>query len=153
MPNLQRLYKPQEERRKEAGKMTLEDFKQIVSDRTGIPANLLNGETAEETIAHAKALMAYKKNAEATRQKTPREQFAEWLQAQEGGQPEEVDPIAQIEEDLRIASGGYPIVRDGGSANVNLGDGRSPQEQFSEWIGKQFAFDQFKSSDGWRPLI
>lgn len=124
--------------------MTLDDLKQDIADKTGIPAHLLKGETAEETIAHAKALLAYKKDAEANREKTPREQFAEWLQAQEGGQPEEVDPMAQIEEDLRIASGGYPIVKDGGSANVQIGDARSPQEQFSEWIGKQFAFDPFK---------
>ena len=132
--------------------MTLEEFKLTISDRTGIPAHLLNGETVEETIAHAKALMAYKKNAEANRPKTTREQFAEWLQAQDDTQPEEVDPIAQIEEELRIAGGGYPIVRDGGSVNVNTGDGKSPQEQFSEWLSNQFAFDPLKRSDGWRPL-
>ena len=133
--------------------MILDELKQTIEKQTGIPAYLLNGETAEETIAHAKALLAYKREADAQRPRTAAEQFADWMNAQDGvEQPDTAgEALARIEEQARVEAGGYPIIRDGGSANVNLGDGRSAKEQFSEWIGQKTAFNPF-NNDGWTRL-
>lgn len=150
--------------------MNTEELKQEIAQRTGIPAALLTGETAEENIAQAKALLAYKREHEAQRPKTAQEQFADWI----GGQlderdrqtaatfglqytPRQTDPagaaLAEIEEQARLDAGGYPILQDGGSVNVNTGDGRSAREQFADWIGQKTAFDPFKEADGWKRLV
>lgn len=133
--------------------MILEELKQTIEKQTGIPATLLNGETAEENIAQAKALLAYKREADAQRPKSTAEQFSDWMKAQEGtDQPDTAgEALARIEEQARIDAGGYPILRDGGSVNVNTGDGRSAREQFSEWIGQKTAFNPF-NNDGWTRL-
>ena len=134
--------------------MILDELKQTIEKQTGIPACLLNGETAEENIAQAKALLAYKREAHAQRPKTAREEFAEWLNAQEGIEEPDTagEALAQIEEQARVDAGGYPMIRDGGSANVNLGDGRSAKEKFAEWAGQKLSYDPFKRPDGWTPL-
>ena len=67
--------------------MTIEELKQTIEQRTGVPASFLTGETAEENIAQAKALLAYKREAQQQRPKTTAEQFSDWL----GGQLEERD--------------------------------------------------------------
>lgn len=150
--------------------MNTEELKQEIAQRTGIPAVLLTGETAEENIAQAKALLAYKREHEAQRPKTAAEQFSDWI----GGQLEERDrqtaaafglqytppqkdeagaALADIEERARVEAGGYPMLQDGGSVNVNLGDGRSAREQFADWLGQRTAFDPFKEADGWKRLV
>lgn len=154
MPDLQRFYKPQKERRKEAGEMTLEEYKQIIEARTGIPSTLLTGETAEENIAQAKAILAYKRECDKNNPKSTRELFKEWIEAGEGIENQDTagQALAEIEEAARIQAGGYPIIKDGGSVNINLGDGRSAREQFSEWIGQKAAFNPFADPDGWTHL-
>ncbi len=149
--------------------MTTEELKQEIAQRTGIPAALLTGETAEENIAQAKAILAYKREHEAQRPKTAQEQFSDWL----GDQLEARDrqtaatfglnytppakdaagaALAEIEEQARLDAGGYPSVHDGGSVNVNLGDTRSAKEQFADWLADRTAFDPFKEADGWKRL-
>lgn len=135
--------------------MNTEELKQTIETQTGIPANLLNGETIEETIAHAKALLAYKREADAERPKTTAEQFAEWMNTRNGIEQPDIagEALARIEEQARVEAGGYPILRDGGSVNNNLGDGRTVREQFAEWAGRNMAYDPRKSADGWTPLF
>ena len=130
--------------------MTTEELKQEIAQRTGVPAVLLTGETAEENIAQAKALLAYKREADAQRPKSTAEQFSDWMKAQEGtDQPDTAgEALARIEEQARIDAGGYPSLQDGGSVNVNLGDGRSTREQFTDWLADRTAFDPFKEADG-----
>lgn len=134
--------------------MNLDEVKQAIEKQTGVPANLLNGETIEENIAQAKALLAYKREAEAERPKSAKEQFAQWLNAQQGIEDQDTagQALAQIEERARVEAGGYPILQDGGGVNVNVGDGRTAKEQFAEWAGQKMAYDPFKRPDGWRPL-
>lgn len=134
--------------------MILEELKQTIEKQTGIPATLLNGETAEENIAQAKALLAYKREADAQRPRSAAEQFSDWMNAQQGIEKQDTagEALARIEEQARVDAGGYPILRDGGSVNVNTGDGRSAREQFSEWIGQKTAFNPFKDKDGWTRL-
>lgn len=64
--------------------MSIEDLKREIEARTGIPAPLLTGETAEENISQAKAFLAYKREYDATRPKSARDKFAEWAAAELG---------------------------------------------------------------------
>lgn len=132
--------------------MTLEDLKTEIEQRTGIPATILNGESAEELIAHAKALHAYRKQHQADAPKDTKTLFAEWIRQTEG-EPE-TDPAGDalngLEEELRISNGGYPYMQDGGEAR--LGDTRSAKEKFAEWFGQKAAFDPFKGDDGWKRI-
>jgi len=66
--------------------MIIEEIKLEIEKQTGVPASLLKGETVEENIAQAKALLAYKQeHAEPTapqQPQTPAEQFAGWFEQQ-----------------------------------------------------------------------
>lgn len=135
--------------------MTLEELKQEIAERTGVPALLLTGETAEENIAQAKALLAYKRDAEADTQR-PRsttEQFTDWLTARDGiEQPDTAgQALADIEEQARVEAGGYPMTRDAGEANYT--PSKNTKEQFAEWVSGRTAFDPFKTADGWKTLF
>ena len=151
--------------------MTIEELKQTIEQRTGVPASLLTGETAEENIAQAKAMLAYKREYEQQRPKTAAEQFSDWL----GGQLEEknrqtaaafglhyeapeTDPagaaLADIAEAVRVEGGGYPMVKDGGQVDTsNMPDPRPAREQFADWLGQQTAFAPFKDADGWERVL
>lgn len=124
--------------------MTVEDVKKTIEQRTGVPAHLLTGETAEEAIAQAKALLAYRKEHEAQRPKHTREQFAEWMQAQQGTNSQDTTSaaLAEIEEAARVEAGGYPRTKDGGEV-TGLPDARPARDQFAEWMEKQMAFNPF----------
>ena len=67
--------------------MNIEELKQEIEEYTGIEASSLTGETVEENIAQAKALLAYRRET-ANSGKSPREQFAEWVKARENGTPD-----------------------------------------------------------------
>lgn len=154
MPKLQGVYRSEAKRRKDGQKMTTEELKQEIAQRTGVPVVLLTGETAEENIAQAKAFLAYKREHEAQRPKSHAEQFKAWFNEQYGieEQDEAGAALAQIEEQARLDAGGYPSLQDGGSVNVNLGDTRSAKEQFADWLADRTAFDPFKT-DGWKHLV
>lgn len=146
--------------------INLEDLKQTIENKAGVPASLLTGETAEENIAQAKAILAFKREREAQRPKSTREQFAEWmtgkfedrdrhtadmvgLQYVPPEAPEEA-ALAELEETARTEAGGYPVIKDGGQIGTdNLPDPRPTREQFAEWFGQKTAFDPFKGPDGW----
>ena len=132
--------------------MSLEELKQEIEQQTGIPAKLLTGETAEENIAQAKALLAYKKEA-ASSNKNPREQFADWFREQQGEEQPDLSSkgLADIEERIRVENGGYPLVKDGGQIS-QLPDPAGTKEQFSQWAYKKMAWDPRKK-DGWNPLL
>lgn len=136
--------------------MTVEELKQEIAQRTGVPAALLNGETAEENIAQAKALLAYKRECDEQRPKTTAEKFSDWLNAQAGedapqAAPEAATTALEAATQATATAGGYPIVRDGGEAS-GLPDPRPAREQFAEWLQKKTAFDPFTDLDGWKRL-
>lgn len=149
--------------------MTIDELRQAIQQRTGVPADLLTGETAEENIAQAKAMLAFKREREAQRPKSAREQFAEWmtgnvedrnrrmadmigLQYVPPEAPEEA-ALAELEEITKTEAGGYPVIKDGGQISTdNLPDPRPAREQFAEWFGQKTAFDPFKGPDGWTNL-
>lgn len=132
--------------------MSIEELRQTIEQRTGVPASLLNGETAEENVAQAKALLAFKRDHEATRPKTAAEQFAEWHRAQLGEPQDEADAaLEDIREAARVEAGGYPRTKDGGEV-TGMPDARPTREQFREWLEQRTAFDPFKQ-DGWKDLL
>lgn len=148
--------------------MTIEELKQQIEQRAGVPASLLTGETAEEVVARAKAILAYKREHEAQRPKTTQEQFAEWIGAQLEDKDRRTaellgrhykatpaDPagaaLAEVAEAYRVEAGGYPMTKDGGEG-TNMPDPRPAREQFAEWFGQKTAFDPFKDADGWKTL-
>ena len=131
----------------------IDEIKQAIEQRAGVPASLLTGETAEEVIATAKALLAYKKETDAQRPRSMAEQFSDWMNAREGiEQPDTAaQALADIEKAARVEAGGYPMTRDAGEALYT--SKADVKEQFAEWLGKKTAFDPFKSEDGWKPMF
>ena len=124
--------------------MTNEELKRVIRERTGLPMSLLNGKTAEENIAQARTLLEYKRDH--SRAKSTAEKFGEWFNSETGETPQDgaLNALAEIEEALRVADGGYPITQDGGDADVsNLPDPRSTGEQFAEWFGERTTFNPF----------
>jgi len=117
--------------------MELDELKQLISDKTGIPKDMLTGETAEENVARAKALLAYKKEQkqDSREPKSTREQFKEWCERTQLDVPQQEDPIhaalAGLEEVERLHVQAYPEVKDGGGV---MYDGRSTRDKFEDWL-------------------
>ena len=63
---------------------TIDDIKTAVSKSTGVPVDLLNGETEEEIRARAAALRAFAKQHQKAPEpaKSTAQQFAEWFDSQ-----------------------------------------------------------------------
>ena len=144
--------------RKGSVKMTIDELKQEIGQRTGIPGELLTGENAEELIAQSKALLALKRDSapKTAQEMTPREQFSQWFDAASGADPEEtttpeLTALANLEEQLRVSNGGYPIVTDGGE--VSRLASRTAREAFNDWIGSKLSWDPAKGVDGWKRLL
>lgn len=97
--------------------MNLDVLRQVIEEKTGVPAALLNGETVEENLAQAKSLLAYRREHEAEPVRSTKEQFEEWFSGQ--------DPKDHASKALAdIAS----LAEDGKE------DTRSTAEQFGEWL-------------------
>lgn len=118
--------------------MTLDEFKQEIEQQIGVPSSLLSGESEEECIAQAKALLIYRSEYDAQRPKNHAEQFKAWFNEQYGieEQDEAGRKLAEIEEQARVEAGGYPRVIDGGEV-TRLPDPRPNAEKFAEWLYQQ----------------
>lgn len=140
--------------------MNVEELKLEIEKTVGVPALLLNGETSEEVISRAKALLAFKKDTRAEQPQSTSTQFSNWMKVAEGIEEpsEEVSALCaldQIAERECIASGGYPYIRDGGTPYINgaiMPDLRSNAQQFEDWMKDQTAYDPKKERGGWKPL-
>lgn len=132
--------------------MTIDEVKAEIEQRTGVPAQFIQGETVEEAIAHSKALLAYKRENAEQVPVDSREAFESWFKAINGIQeatPEQL--LDNFAEELRTEAGGYPQVHDAGE--VSMGDPRSAEDKFAEWFYQRSAFDPFAGSDGWKHLL
>ena len=112
--------------------MDIENFKQEIENRTGVPAAILSGDTAEENIAQAKALLAYRNSQE----KPTRDQFADWLDEEMGTTPAaamDALELQEIEEAARNAAG-YPKVRDGSTDGKIIHTKRQTRDVFNDWL-------------------
>jgi len=138
--------------------MTLEEIKVRIVNDTGIPAHLLTGSTPAAVIEQAQTLLEIKSTTAAKAPRSTAEQFAEWFNSQTGQESRPADPalaaLADIAEEVRVSSGGYPIVRDGGeAAEMRQNDPRPARDKFAEWFYKETAFDPAKGPDGWKQII
>ncbi len=127
--------------------MTNEELKQEIVQRTGIPADLLTGETAEENIVRAKALIKFAKDRTPEQPKSTRESFAAWFNEVQGTEQE--DNRMQAITDLENSMRSYPVLTDGGEAQGM--NARPAKESFAEWFYQKTAFDPRKNN-GWTPL-
>ena len=117
--------------------MTLEESKRDIERRTGVPAALLTGESAEENEVRAMALLAYRREV-AGQKRTPQstaERFKAWFDAQ----MEEEAPAPAAAPDP-VPPAGYPSLKDAGEVR-DLPDPRPARDKFAEWAGDQLAFD------------
>lgn len=154
LPKLQRISKEKEHIQKAAG-MNIEELKLVIEQRTGVQASLLTGETAEEVIARAKAVLAFRNEYDAQRPKTPQEQFSAWLNTVQGIEEQDTAgaALADIEEAARAEAGGYPLVKDGGQIEASkTPDYRTTREKFASWLNEKAAFDPFKDAGGWKKI-
>ena len=128
--------------------MTLEELKQEISNRTGIPVTLLTGETAEENISRAKAMLAYRREhtakQTAAQPKSAKQQFADWMRSSYGTEDQETETniLSDLENSLNIV----PVLQDSGDIlanNLQQSDGRSTAEQFGDWMNKQLGYSPF----------
>ena len=98
--------------------MVVDDLKRTISERTGIPEQLLSENTAEELITKAKTLLSLRKEQEEQQPKSTREQFAEWVGQEK---PDSAGlALAEIESDLKLSTIVYPIVYDGGEVDYSV---------------------------------
>lgn len=125
------------------------ELKKIAAEKTGVPADMISGETTEEIAASAVALSHYKKEcqaAEAERkaaekaeeekraayEATPtRDKFAAWFTG---------EPLP----DPTPTPAAYPNVPDGGTPQ-NIEYRRDPRDAFAEWFADISAFDPRKT--------
>lgn len=119
------------------------ELKKVAAEKTGVPANLIKGETTEEIAASAFALAKFKteyntgndKNA-AYENMATRDQFAAWLNgdipAEPAAEPAPTPPA-------------YPNVPDGGEPQ-NLEYSQDTRESFREWFYNVSAFNPFKNN-------
>jgi len=120
--------------------MTIDELKQELEQKTGVPATLLHGESAEENIAQCKALLAYKRDQG---EQSTAVQFADWSArffGEQTGHEKAEATLFDIEERLR-AEAGFINVRDGGE--VDRGEktyNLPPISEFDDW-GKAVLYE------------
>lgn len=124
--------------------MDIETLKKEIEDRTGVPANLLNGTTAAENISIAKQILGFKIENEEHKPKSTREQFAEVITAAEPAADPRMIELKNIEnEEMKNTFG--PIVKDAGEVQKVLGDPRPNWEQFDEFMKSKLT----KGAEAW----
>ena len=125
--------------------MTLEEVKKEIENKTGVPASFLTGETVEENIAQAKALLAYKSKQQGTEarpepgtdpNKSTKEQFADWISGKFKTYTPEAEP--ETWEGIEEAGGIYPKIKDTGEASKANTSFKSAALQFAEFISNHF---------------
>ena len=138
--------------------MTVAEVQAQISRETGIPEYKLPGQSPMEVIQRARIILDQQRGKETAKNTGTRDQFAAWFHAQEGYDPYAAKyeaahaAIDRVAEALRTEGIIYPEVRDGGSVGVQLGDCRTPAEQFGEFVAAKLAFDPRTDADGWTHL-
>ena len=122
------------------------ELKKIAAEKTGVPADMISGETTEEIAASAYAIAhfrnEYRAKAKAEEEKRAayenmptRDKFAAWFNGDIPAEPLP-DPIP--------TPPAYPIVPDGGTPQ-NIEYRQNPRDAFAEWFGDVSAFNPRKT--------
>ena len=127
--------------------MTVEEMKQGYAKAYGIPAVLLTGSTAEEIQAQADDLLLYRQQLNADNPKDTRQSFAAWL-----GTTHPTEYSATYDTTEATAPPAYPTIKNGGNANYEYTESRTPLEAFREWFYNKSAWDPAREN-GWKRLI
>lgn len=138
--------------------MTIDELKQTIESKTGVPAAAIGGDTAPEVIQSARALLDFKMKHERQAPKSKQELFAGWLDTTMGTHTAGQDPrqmeLDALQEQARVEAGGYPRVKDAGELDYRRKlDGVPNAEKFKEWFCNQIAEDPCISADGWKRII
>ena len=123
------------------------ELKKIAAEKTGVPADMISGETTEEIAASAYAIAhfrnEYRAKAKAEEEKRAayenmptRDKFAAWFNGDIPAEPLP-DPIP--------TPPAYPNVPDGGEPQ-NLEYSQDTRESFQEWFYNVSAFNPFKNN-------
>lgn len=116
----------------------INELKKMAAEKTGVPAEMITGETVKEIAESAFNIAAYAKEAY---DKAPtRDKFAAWLNG--------TTPAEMITDPAAINNNSYPIVPDGGTPQ-NIEYERDPRDAFREWFGNVSAFDPRKNRGNW----
>ena len=129
--------------------MTLEEAKIEIAQRTGVPVDLLQGETAEEYLAHALALKAYKKTTEVSTpaSKSSSEQFADWFKANYSEEEDNTEAeLIELKNIAAEADGRLGYFKDASTDNAPWPDKRPASEQFADWFKEKTAWDPKKDA-------
>ena len=119
--------------------MEITELRDQIAKQTGIPAGLIEGTTPEEIINRSRDLLTIRKEAEAGRERSNSELFADWVD-QRMGQPKQdaaesaLQSLDQIVEAVGIAAGQYPSVRDAGDISDRLPPAGDAAHQFERWF-------------------
>lgn len=130
--------------------MELNELKEQISARTGIPAILLTGDSEQSVLDYARKLLDYKTEDEPEKKRSLSEQFVDWFKGVSGHEdPEPSDPLSDIAEQVRIDTGGYPVIPD--SSTVTIKGHKSASEELADFIKEKSTFDPFKHG-GWKRI-
>lgn len=108
--------------------MTIEDLKKKIEEKTGVPAILLNGESLDENITQAKALISYKRKEERKKNENTRDQFALWCDP-------ESDPDLQAINAIETEMQKETIINDDQSGSGEKKHQENAKEAFVSWLG------------------
>lgn len=137
--------------------MNLDELKNLIEQDTGVPMAALAGDTPTALIDNARALLAYKITNEHSAPKSSVELFTEWLDSYSGtkaAQDPRITALDDLQEQNRIAGGGYPRVKDAGELDyMRKLDATTNAEKFKDWFADKMATDPRQDPDGWTRII
>lgn len=135
--------------------MELNELKEQIESKTGIPSKLLTSDTADGCITMAKQLIDFRDESKEQKPITAKEAFTTWME-QMHPSDHRVKTDSEIIDDLveqyRLDNGGYPStkeIQDGGS--VNLPEHKTAKQELADFMNEKSAFDPFKHG-GWKHI-
>ena len=125
--------------------MNNEEARRAIADGTGIPENLLSGDTVKNIIKQARDLLAYR-GTDPTPAESTRESFAQFINASLGidGPQSSLNPFAFLDDFERKEFPSYPDTKDPGTVPTNSAPQNKTRDQFAGWFD-----DQLSNPTGW----
>lgn len=117
--------------------MTIEELKETISKRTGMPVNILSGETEEEVFSRAKSILDFQQK-DGQQPKPTNEQFSDYMHDIGFAEGERTKAPAEVLSDIEIElHPPYPQVSDGGEVAIPP-TSKTNKELFSDFFVNQY---------------